>query len=108
MSKHLEILGDFVLVEEVKPPEQSKVGSLVIPMGGKNVKYKIGLVVSVGPGQATMTGERLAMTVKIGDRVLFGHDSGAWLAYEGKARLIIGEGDIFAIERETAEGGQVQ
>jgi chaperonin GroES len=54
-------------------------------------------VVSVGAGKVSDKGERIALEVKAGDRVLFGKYSGNEITIDGQEHLIMREDDIIAI-----------
>jgi chaperonin GroES len=57
----------------------------------------IGEVVAVGPGKVADDGKKVAMEVKVGDKVLYGKYSGTEVTIEGDEYLIMREADIFAI-----------
>ena len=90
MSLNIKPLSDRVLVEPVAAETQTTSG-IFIPDTAKEKPQK-GTVVAVGNGKKDH-----AMTVKIGDTVLYGKYSGTDLKYEGKDYLIMKEDDILAI-----------
>ena len=57
----------------------------------------IGEIVAVGPGKVADDGKKVAMEVKVGDKVLYGKYSGTEVTIEGDEYLIMREADIFAI-----------
>ena len=63
-------LGDRILVKAIEQ-EEEKVGGIIIPDTAKE-KPQEGNVIAVGPGKLLESGERQAMTVKVGDKVLYG------------------------------------
>ncbi|MFM7822557.1 MAG: co-chaperone GroES [Bacteroidota bacterium] len=92
MSKKISIkpLADRVVVQ-VAPAETKTASGIIIPDTAKE-KPQQGLVVAVGGGKKDEP-----MTVKVGDRVLYGKYSGTELTHEGKDYLIMRESDIFAV-----------
>ncbi|MFC1566001.1 co-chaperone GroES, partial [Candidatus Neomarinimicrobiota bacterium] len=54
-------------------------------------------VVAMGPGKASDSGTIVKMTVKVGDKVLYGKYSGTEVTVDGKEYLIMRESDILAI-----------
>ncbi|MBV7410425.1 co-chaperone GroES [Maritimibacter sp. DP1N21-5] len=88
-------LHDRVLVERVESEEKTK-GGLIIPDSAKE-KPAEGKVVAVGAGAKDEDGERIALDVKEGDRILFGKWSGTEITLDGKEMLIMKESDIMGI-----------
>jgi chaperonin GroES len=88
-------LHDRVLVERIEGEDKTK-GGLIIPDSAKE-KPAEGLVVSVGAGSKDEDGERIAMDVKSGDKILFGKWSGTEVTIDGKELLIMKESDILGI-----------
>ncbi len=96
-------LHDRVLVKRVKEEEKTK-GGIIIPDTAKE-KPQEGEVVAVGPGGRDEDGERIAMDVKVGDRILFGKWSGTEVTIDGEELLIMKESDIMGvIEGKEAKG----
>ena len=56
-----------------------------------------GEVLAVGPGKRNDKGELSAMSVKVGDRVLFGKYSGQSVKVDGDELLVMKEDDLFAV-----------
>jgi chaperonin GroES len=92
MSKKISIkpLADRVVVQ-VAPAETKTASGIIIPDTAKE-KPQQGVVVAIGGGKKDEP-----MTVKVGDRVLYGKYSGTEITHEGKDYLIMRESDIFAI-----------
>ncbi|MFM2190487.1 MAG: co-chaperone GroES [Arcticibacter sp.] len=92
MSKKISIkpLADRVVVQ-VAPAETKTASGIIIPDTAKE-KPQQGLIVAVGGGKKDEP-----MTVKVGDRVLYGKYSGTEITHEGKDYLIMRESDIFAV-----------
>lgn len=87
-------LSDRVVISPLDNAEE-KVGSIYIPDTAKE-KPQEGEIVAVGPGK-TEDGKLIAMTVKVGDRVLYGKYAGTEIKKDGKELLIVRESDILAI-----------
>ena len=88
-------LHDRVLVRRVESDEKTA-GGLIIPDSAKE-KPAEGEIVSVGAGLRDDDGDRIAMDVKAGDKVLFGKWSGTESTVEGEELLIMKESDILGI-----------
>ena len=84
-----------VVVERVEGEEKTA-GGLIIPESAKE-KPAEGEVVSVGAGARDEGGNRVAMDVKAGDRVMFGKWSGTEVTINGEELLIMKESDITGI-----------
>lgn len=91
----LEPIGDRVIVK-VKEEEEKTVGGIVLASNAKE-KPTEGEVVAVGNGAYAENGEKLPMTVKKGDVVLYDNYSGTNVKYEGEKYLVLREKDILAI-----------
>ena len=88
-------LNDRVLVKRTEELTVTK-GGIVIPDTAKEKPIE-GKVVAVGPGKMSDQGQRMALQVKEGDRVLFGKYSGTEIKVEGEEYLMMREEDILAI-----------
>lgn len=91
---NIKPLSDRVVISPLENAEE-KVGSIYIPDTAKE-KPQEGEIVAVGPGK-TEDGKLIAMTVKVGDRVLYGKYAGTEIKKDGKELLIVRESDILAI-----------
>ena len=88
-------LHDRVLVRRVESEEKTA-GGLIIPDSAKE-KPAEGIIVAVGAGARDEDGDRIAMDVKEGDKVLFGKWSGTEITLDGEELLIMKESDIMGI-----------
>ncbi len=88
-------LHDRVVVRRVESDEKTA-GGLIIPDSAKE-KPAEGEIVSVGTGARDDDGERIAMDVKAGDKILFGKWSGTEITIDGEELLIMKESDILGI-----------
>jgi chaperonin GroES len=87
-------LGDRIVVKSLEE-EEEKVGGIIIPDTAKE-KPSEGEIVAVGPGKLLENGERQAVSVAVGDKVLYGKYSGTEIKYGGEEFLIVREDDILA------------
>ena len=88
-------LHDRVVVRRVES-EAKTAGGIIIPDTAKE-KPAEGEIVAVGEGARKDSGELIAMSVKAGDRVLFGKWSGTEVTLNGEELLIMKESDIMGI-----------
>ncbi|MBI4329225.1 MAG: co-chaperone GroES [Chloroflexi bacterium] len=94
MPHKYEPLGDRVVVKP-SPREEMSQGGLVLPETAKD-RPQIGEVIAVGPGRVTDEGKRLAMELKVGDKVLFAKYSGAEVKDGDEEVLLLRESDVLA------------
>jgi chaperonin GroES len=88
-------LNDRILVKRLESEEKTT-GGIIIPDSAKE-KPAEGEIVAVGPGKMNDKGERVAMDVKTGDRVLFSKYGGTDVKIEGDDYLIMREDDILGV-----------
>ncbi|KKU10380.1 MAG: 10 kDa chaperonin [Parcubacteria group bacterium GW2011_GWB1_46_8] len=67
---NIKPLSDYVLIEPIKEEKTTKTG-IVIPDTAEGEKPQKGKIVAIGGGKLNDEGERIAMSVKVGDMVLF-------------------------------------
>ena len=91
----LRPLNDRVLVLRIDEEEKTS-GGIIIPDTAKE-KPQEGKVIAVGPGKKDENGDRIPMTVKVGDRVLFSKYGGSDINIDGVEHLIMQEDDILAV-----------
>ena len=89
-------INDRVVVKP-SPAEEKTKGGIIIPDTAKE-KPVWGEVIATGPGKTTDDGKKVAMEVKVGDKVLYGKYSGTEISVDGQEVLIMRESDIFAIK----------
>jgi chaperonin GroES len=87
-------LSDRVLVRPVEAEEKTSSG-IIIPDTAKEKPQK-GTVVEAGPGKVE-NGNKIEMSVKKGDEVLYGKYSGTEITLDGEEYLIMRESDILGI-----------
>ncbi|MDN5250730.1 co-chaperone GroES [Betaproteobacteria bacterium LSUCC0117] len=88
-------LHDRVIVKRLEVETKTASG-IYIPDNAAE-KPDQGEVLAVGPGKRNDKGEISAMSVKVGDRVLFGKYSGQSVKVDGDELLVMKEDDLFAV-----------
>ena len=83
----LRPLRDRVLVKRLEEKEVKK-GGIIIPDTAKE-KPQEGEVMAVGPGKVTDDGKLQPMSVKVGDKILFGKYSGSEVKLDSEEYLIM-------------------
>jgi chaperonin GroES len=91
----LKPLGGRVIVEPIEQEEMTA-GGIILPETAKE-KPQEGKILAAGPGDRDEDGKRIAMDVKVGDRILYAKYSGTEVKMDGKKLLIMRESDILAI-----------
>jgi chaperonin GroES len=94
-SLKLRPLGDRVWIEPIEREETTASG-IVLPETAKE-KPQEGKVLAVGSGARNDKGERIALEVNVGDRVLFAKYAGTEIKHNGTKHLVMRESDILAI-----------
>lgn len=89
-------LSNHVFIEALKEDKATKSG-IVLPETAEKEKPMLGKVVAVGQGKLSEKGERMPMSVKVGDKVLFKKYGPDEIEVEGKKYLVAEETDILAI-----------
>ena len=97
-------LHDRVLIKRIEEQETVK-GGIIIPDTAKE-KSQEGEVVAVGTGKTLENGSVVPLTVKAGDRVLFGKFSGTEIKLDGSEYLILREDEILGIVTASATAGK--
>ncbi len=88
-------LGDRILLKQVEAEEKTS-GGIVIPDTAKE-KPQQAEVVAVGPGKKKEDGTLIPLSIKEGDRVLYGKYSGTEITIDGEDYLIVREEDVLGI-----------
>lgn len=94
----LRPLHDRILVKRVESEERTAAG-IIIPDSAKE-KPSQGVIVAVGEGKRDEQGNRIALDVKVGQRVLFSKYGGTEVKIDGDEHLLMREDDIQAIVEE--------
>jgi chaperonin GroES len=96
MALKLRPLADRVVVKPLERDETTKSG-IVLPDTAKE-KPQEGLIEAVGNGKYNeQTGQRVALDVAIGDRVIYAKYSGSEIKIDEQDYLILSERDILAV-----------
>jgi chaperonin GroES len=89
-------LSNHLFLEPLEEEKTTKSG-IVLPETVEKEKPVKGKVLATGPGKLNDKGERIAMSVKIGDVVLFKKYGPDEFELDGKKYLVGDEDDILAI-----------
>jgi len=98
---HFRPLHDRVVVRRIEAEEKTS-GGIIIPDTAKE-KPQEGEIVAVGPGARDDAGRLVELSVKAGDRVLFGKWSGTEVKIDGEDLLIMKESDILGVVETQAQ-----
>jgi len=88
-------LYDRVLVKRIEAQEKAK-GGIIIPDTAKE-KPMEGKVIAVGSGKLDENGKRIALEVKVGNKVLFGKYAGTEIKIDNEEHVILREDEILGI-----------
>ena len=95
--KNLRPLNDHVIVEAVAGKEEATRAGIILPDTVDKEKPEQGKIVATGPGKLLENGSYAAMSVKVGDTVLFKKYSADEIKIDNKEFLVLSEGDILAV-----------
>jgi len=87
-------LSDRIVVKP-EPAEEKTASGIILPDTAQE-KPQMGKVMAVGPGKSSDSGELIKMSLKKGDKVLYGKYSGTEITVDGDDVLIMRESDILA------------
>ncbi|MBW1956978.1 MAG: co-chaperone GroES [Deltaproteobacteria bacterium] len=91
----LRPLQDRILVQRVKEEEKTK-GGIIIPDTAKEKPIE-GRMIAAGIGKLSEKGNRIALEVQKGERILFGKYSGNEIKIKGEEYLIMREDDVLGV-----------
>ena len=94
MALKLQPMADRLVVRPIEKEEVTK-GGIVLPDTVKE-KPQEGEVLAVGPGRMTEDGKRIAMDIKVGDRVIYSKYGGTEIKVDDEELMILRESDILA------------
>jgi len=94
MEVKLQPLADRVIVKPIEKEEMTK-GGIVVPDTAKE-KPQEGEVIAVGPGRLSEDGKRIAIDIKVGDKVIYTKYGGTEIKIEDEELVILRESDILA------------
>ena len=99
-------LQDRVIIKRIEEGEQIR-GGIIIPDSARE-KPQEGEVIAAGAGKKLDSGERVALDVKEGDRVLFGKYAGTEVKLDDEEYLIMREDDILGVIERASEGSKAK
>jgi len=88
-------LHDRLLVRRIEEKETAK-GGIIIPDTAKEKPQK-GEVLAVGNGKLLENGTKIALDVKVGNKILFGKYTGTDIKIDGEEVLILREDEVLAV-----------
>jgi chaperonin GroES len=88
-------LADRLILRPAEAEEMTK-GGIILPDTAKE-KPQQGEILAVGPGKVSESGTLVEMSLKTGDKVLYGKYSGTEISVDGEDVLIMRESDILAV-----------
>lgn len=88
-------LQDRLVVRRIDA-ETTSAGGIIIPDKSQEKPIQ-GEVVAVGDGAVLDSGERRPLSVKAGERVLFGKYAGTEIKLDGEDLLVLRESDVMAV-----------
>ncbi len=94
-SLKLRPIGDRVIVQRLGSVEKTKSG-LYLPDSAQE-KPQEGKVIAVGSGKVLKNGKVVPLSVKTGDKIIFGKYSGSEIKVDDKEYVFLSEDDILAI-----------
>jgi len=94
MAVKLEPLADRLVIRPIEREDITK-GGIILPDTVKE-KPQEGEVVAVGKGRLSEDGKRIAMEIKVGDRVLYAKYGGTEIKIDDEDLIILRESDILA------------
>ena len=97
MAKDIRPLGDRVVVKQ-EPSEEKTQSGILLPETAKE-KPQVGTIIAVGPGRVLDNGQRVALEVTIGDKVIYSKYGGTEVKIDNEEYIILQERDILAIKK---------
>jgi chaperonin GroES len=94
MSSPLQPLGDYVVAQAEEA--QTKTASGIYLPDNAQEKPKTAKVLAIGPGRVGDDNERIPMTLKVGDRIVYKSYSTTDVKVEGKEYILVKEEDVLA------------
>ncbi len=89
-------IKDNIVVKRIEEIDEKKVGSIIIPDSAKE-KPMTAEVIAIGSGRTLEDGKKVALEVKVGDKVLIGKYSGSEVKLNGTEYLILKEDEVLGI-----------
>lgn len=95
----LRPLSDRVIVKAATKEEMTK-GGILLPDTANKERPEQGEIIAVGPGRLDDKGSRIAVNVKVGDKVVFKKYSPDEIKIDGTEYLVLSESDLMAVIEE--------
>lgn len=95
---NIKPLGERVVIKVLESEEKTKSG-IVLPDTAKE-KPQLGKVLAIGSGKMLENGQRVALDVKVNDKVLFAKYAGTEVKLDGEEYMVLKESDILAVVAE--------
>jgi chaperonin GroES len=92
----LKPMNDYLLIEPIKEDEVTK-GGIVIPETAREERAIKGKVIAVGPGKLNEKGERIPLTIKEGQTVIFKKYAPDEIKIDDKEYYFVREDDVLAV-----------
>lgn len=94
MSNKLQPLADWIVAEQEEAATKTASG-LYLPDKATE-KPKVAKVIATGPGKVGDDNERIPMTVKVGDRIIYKSYSTTEIKLDGTEYILVKEEDVLA------------
>lgn len=95
MATKIRPLGDRVVARRLES-EKTTAAGIVIPDTATEKPIQ-GVIVAIGAGKALENGDVRALSVKVGDKILFGKYAGTEVKLDGQELLVLREDDILGV-----------
>lgn len=95
MAVNIRPLHDRILAKRIEEKEQIR-GGIIIPDSAKEKPLEAEIM-AVGDGKVTEDGKRIALDVKVGDRVLIGKYSGTEVKLQDEEYIILREEEVLGV-----------
>ena len=99
-SLNISLLGDKVMIlpENTKSVEQKTTSGIIVPSKDDSQKIEIGKIVAIGNGRRSNDGTRIALDVKVGNKVYFkrSYDTEE-VELDGVKYVLLSEVSVYAI-----------
>lgn len=95
---NIKPLGERVVIKVLESEEKTKSG-IVLPDTAKE-KPQLGKVLAIGSGKLLENGQRVALDVKVNDKVLFAKYAGTEVKLDGEEYMVLKESDVLAVVSE--------
>jgi len=87
-------LGNKIVVQRSKA--QTSKGGILLPDSAQE-RPREGIVIAMGPGKVDEDGQKISMSLNVGDRVLFTSYAGTEVKQDEEEYLILSEEDVLGI-----------